>query len=139
MEKKQANIRVYTSRFTVAETMARLEAELARQNIPVFAKFDHRKNAQGVNLALRDTQVLVFGSPAAGTLLMQKNQRVAFELPLRLAAWQEADGVVRLAAPDLAGLAEAYGLAGLPVLHKIQDLLAELAATVAAPPPDPPA
>ena len=53
----------YESQFSVAETMARIEQTLKKMEIPVFAKFDHGKNAEEVGLELRPNQVIVFGLP----------------------------------------------------------------------------
>jgi len=130
IHKMNPHIRIYERKTDVTEAVAVLEKELEKRAIPIFAKFDHQKNAQGVNLELRQTQVLVFGSPAVGTLLMQENQSIAFELPLRIAVWEDEKGSTCLALPDMASLAEEYGLSGLPVIGKMQTLLDELAASV---------
>lgn len=53
----------YESQFSVTETMARIEQTLKTMGIPVFAKFDHGKNAEEVGLELRPNQVIVFGPP----------------------------------------------------------------------------
>ena len=41
------------SKFSVDETMGRIEQILQKMDIPVFAKFDHQKNAEEVGLDLR--------------------------------------------------------------------------------------
>lgn len=114
------------SQFPVAKTVARLENELNSRNIPVFAKFDHAENARGVGLELRPTTVLVFGSPKVGTLLMQQDQSISLELPLRISVWEDAAGSTWLAFPQMKGLAEAYGMEGSEVLQKMENLLCEL-------------
>lgn len=129
--KTNPSTRIYERQTDVATAVAMLEKELEKRAIPIFAKFDHQKNAQGANLKLRQTQVLVFGAPAVGTLLMQENQSIAFELPLRMAIWEDEKGATCLAMPDMALLAEEYGLSGLPVIGKMQALLDELAASIA--------
>jgi CubicO group peptidase (beta-lactamase class C family) len=55
------------SKFSVDETVARLEARLRALNIPVFAQFDHAENARQAGMQLRPTKVLVFGNPKVGT------------------------------------------------------------------------
>jgi len=112
--------------FSVSETVARLEAELSRLKIPVFAKFDHGANAKGVNLELPPSVVVVFGAPAVGTKLMQANPAVALELPLRIAVWQDADGSVWAAFPRMSAIAGRYGLQDNPVAAKMQDFLEKL-------------
>ena len=77
------------SKFSVDETVARLEKLLAEQRIPIFATFDHADNAGKVGMQLRPTKVLVFGNPRVGTRLMQSSQAVALDLPLRLSVWED--------------------------------------------------
>ena len=83
--------------------MRRLEKELAERKIPVFAKFDHARNAREAGLELRPTTVLVFGSPKVGTGLMQADQSVALELSLRIAIWQDEAGSTWLGCPVWSG------------------------------------
>ncbi len=68
---------LYEGQFPAVKTVERLEAELARRRIPLFAKFDHAQNAREAGLELRPTTVLVFGSPKVGTGLMQLDQSIS--------------------------------------------------------------
>ncbi|WP_227744147.1 DUF302 domain-containing protein [Hafnia paralvei] len=70
------------SKYSVEETVTRLNSELAKQNIPVFAEFDHAKNAESVSMVLRPTQVLVLENPKVGTNLILDKQAIALNLPL---------------------------------------------------------
>lgn len=117
---------LFEGQLPVAQTVNRLEAELNRRGIPVFAKFDHAENARQVGLELRPTTVLVFGSPKVGTGLMQADQSVALELPLRIAVWQDEAGSTWLAFPRMGRLTAEYGLQDHPVTPKLQRLLEEL-------------
>ncbi len=112
--------------FPADETVHRLEQELTARSIPLFAKFDHAQNAREAGLELRPTTVLVFGSPKVGTGLMQADQSISLELPLRISVWEDEAGSTWLAFPRIALMADAYGLAGHPVIEKMQKLLEEL-------------
>lgn len=114
------------SQFPADETVERLEHALKQMDIPVFAKFDHRANALEVGLELRPTTVVVFGSPKVGTGLMQADQSIALELPLKIAVWEDEAGSTWLAFPRMKGLAEAYGMEGNPVIGNMQRLLEKL-------------
>lgn len=92
----------------VPVTEARLRALLAQLNVPVFATFDHAANARAVGLSLLPTVVLVFGNPAVGTHLMQDQQAMALDLPLRLAIWEDETGLTWLGYHDLRQLAANY-------------------------------
>ncbi|HLW93795.1 MAG TPA: DUF302 domain-containing protein, partial [Solirubrobacteraceae bacterium] len=54
-----------------AETVQRLEAVIAARGLKLFALIDHSGEAANAGLELRDTQVLIFGSPVAGTPVME--------------------------------------------------------------------
>ncbi len=118
---------IFTCEHSVDAAIAAVRAALAERGIPVFAHFDHAANAAGAGLALPATQVLVFGAPAVGTLLMQAFPSMALELPLRIACWQEADGTVKLAVPDMAAVAARHGAQEHPIIAKMQQLLTALA------------
>lgn len=107
----------------VDETTKRLEAELQKRGIPVFAKIDHAENAKDVNLNLRPTKVIVFGSPEVGTGLMQANQSIAIDLPLKILIWEDANGSVWAGFPQMKALAENYEQQDNPVIPKMQALL----------------
>lgn len=98
------------SKFPVDETVSRLEARLKAQNVSVFATFDHSANAQQAGMQLRPTKVLVFGNPKVGTKLMQDNQAIALDLPLRLSIWEDARGRVWVGYHALDRLAAEYGI-----------------------------
>lgn len=84
------------SPYSVAETLRRLESVLKAKNLSVFARVDHSGEAAKVGLAMRPTQLIIFGSPKAGTPLMVAAPTVAIDLPLKALAWEDAEGAVWL-------------------------------------------
>lgn len=118
---------VLASAFSAAETARRLKQDLQERGIPLFATFDHAEKACDAGLELRPTVVLVFGAPQVGTLLMQEDQRVAYELPLRAAIWEDAEGRIWLGYVRAQDLVRDYGLEGHPVVRKMDALLESLA------------
>ena len=123
MKTNNPSLYISESVFSVKETISRIEKELKALNIPVFAKFDHARNAQEVNMELRPTEVIVFGAPAVGTKLMQENQSIAIDLPLRIMVWEDANGSVWTAFPQMDQLASKYNLQNNPIIDKMQKLL----------------
>ncbi len=55
------------------ETVARLVAAIEGRGLRLFDVIDHREAARAAGLELRPTRVLVFGSPVAGTPLMDRS------------------------------------------------------------------
>ncbi|HXE71596.1 MAG TPA: serine hydrolase [Candidatus Nitrosotenuis sp.] len=104
-----AGMRVQQSPYPVGETLDRLEKSLKEAGIQVMARLDHAAAATAAGLSLPPTGELIFGNPAAGTLLMQSSPAVAVDLPLRALAWQE-EGAVWLAATDPVEICRRHGL-----------------------------
>lgn len=84
------------SNHSVKDTADKLASILESKGMTVFARVDHQKNAAGVNLELRPTQVIMFGNPKAGTPLMQCEQSVAIDLPQKILISEDADNKVWL-------------------------------------------
>src|ERR1700688_1369757 len=101
-----------SSGFGPKETMDRLEAEVKARGMTVFARVDHAAGAAEVGLQLRPTVVLIFGNAKAGTPLMQANQAIGIDLPLKALVFQDASGKVWLAYNDPSWLASRHGLGG---------------------------
>ncbi len=100
-----------SSRYSVRETLDRLEAALKAAGITIFARVDHAGGAAAVGMDLRPTEVLIFGNPKGGTPLMQANQLIGLDLPLRVLAWEDAAGKVSVTYHDVDRLAARYCLA----------------------------
>ena len=99
------------SNYGPKETMDRLEAEIKAKGMTVFARIDHAAGAAQAGLSLRPTEVLIFGNAKAGTPLMQSNQTIGIDLPLKALVWQDADGKVWLSYNEPSWLAQRHGLA----------------------------
>ena len=98
-----------SSRYSVPETLIRLQAILKEKGITVFALIDHSGEAQKVGLTMRPTQLLIFGSPKGGTPLMLAAPRVAIDLPLKALAWEDEQGKVWLSYNSAEYLQERHG------------------------------
>jgi len=94
------------------ETVSRLEAAIKARGMSVFAHIDHRAGAVAVGMALRPTDVLIFGNARGGTPLMHLAQTIGIDLPLKILAWQDASGATWISYNDPAWLAERHALGG---------------------------
>jgi uncharacterized protein (DUF302 family) len=88
------------TKLSVKQVLDRLEADLKAKGITVFARIDHAAGAASVDMPLRPTELLIFGNPKAGTPLMQSNQTIGIDLPLKILGWQDTDGKVWLTYND---------------------------------------
>lgn len=116
-----------TSPYSVAETMDRLEAAVTGAGATVFARVDHAAGAAKVDMELRPTQLLIFGNPKLGTPAMLDGQTAGLDLPLRVLAYADAEGVVHVAYHAPASLGTAHGLpADAPYLKMMTGALDKL-------------
>jgi len=84
------------SHYSVRETLQRVEAVLRANGLTIFGRVDHSAEAEKVGLEMLPAQVLIFGSPKAGTPLMLASPTLAIDLPLKALTWEDADGTVWL-------------------------------------------
>ena len=98
------------SHFGPKETLDRLETDVKAKGLTVFARIDHAAGATAVGLNLLPTAVLIFGNARGGTPLMQSNQLIGIELPLKVLVWQDTSGKTWLSYVDPPNLAKRYGL-----------------------------
>jgi uncharacterized protein (DUF302 family) len=98
------------SAFGAKETMDRLEREVKAKGLTVFARVNHAAGAEAVGLKLRPTELLIFGNARGGTPLMEEDQRIGIDLPLKALAYQDDAGKVWLTYTDPSWLARRYGL-----------------------------
>jgi uncharacterized protein (DUF302 family) len=113
------------SSFGPKETTGWLAAEIEAKGTTLFARIDHAAGATGVGLPLQPTELLIFGSAKAGTPLMQVNQAIGLDLPLKALVFEDAAGKVWLCYNDPRWLAQRHGL-GAPVSQTIDAVAAAL-------------
>ena len=126
------------SAFSVRETIDRLERIATARGLVVFARIDHAAGAAQVGMALRPTELVLFGHPRGGTPLMQDRQTAGIDLPLKALAWEDAEGHVWLTYNEAGWLAQRHRLtakssAAVAALDAGQGAIT-LAATAPSPP-----
>ncbi|MFA6140368.1 MAG: DUF302 domain-containing protein [Hyphomicrobium sp.] len=103
-------LKTVPSEYPVAETIDRLAALVTARGLHVFARIDHASGAAKAGMALRPTELLIFGNPTGGTPLMQDRQTAGIDLPVKALAWEDADGRVWLSYNDAAWIAQRHAL-----------------------------
>jgi uncharacterized protein (DUF302 family) len=77
------------SPWSVQDTIARLSAVIAARGMKLFMVIDQSNEAEAAGLELRDTKLVIFGSPKAGTPVMVAAPLSALDLPLKVLVWQD--------------------------------------------------
>ena len=113
------------SPYTVTETMDKFESIVSAKGLHVFLRVDHKENAKGVGLEMDEAQVLIFGNPKGGTLIMKQDMAASLDLPLKVAVYQVGKKVF-IAYHKPTGLSELYKLQGNKVIPKATEALDKL-------------
>ncbi len=120
------------SEFGPQETMGWLEAGIQAHGLGIFTRINHAELAEKAGLALRPTEVILFGNPRGGTPLMQANQTIGIDLPLRALVWQDGANKTWLSYNDPGWLAKRHELAGVDgAIAAMSRALADIAAKAA--------
>jgi uncharacterized protein (DUF302 family) len=85
----------------VADTVSQLCQMITAKGMKVFDVIDQAAEARGAGLQLRDTVLVLFGSPVAGTPVMDSSPLAALDLPLKILIWDDGgDTRITYTAPD---------------------------------------
>jgi len=101
---------VVTSANDVKTTMDKLEKILTSKGITVFARINHAHGAKTIGQSLPPMELLIFGNPKLGTPLMQKNQQMGLDLPMKALVYEAPDGKTYIAYNDPAYLSKRHGV-----------------------------
>ncbi len=119
---------VLDSPYGVDQTMERLVKSVSRAGFTIMARVNHAEGAAKAGLRLPPEQLLIFGKPKAGTLLMQKSPTAGIDLPMKYLVWRDAAGQVHVAWNDPAWIAARHGIHGRDeLIRKMQGALRGLA------------
>jgi uncharacterized protein (DUF302 family) len=106
------------SRESVAATVAELTSMITAKGMRLFAVIDQAAEARQAGLTLRETVLVIFGSPQAGTPVMAASPLAALDLPLKVLIWAD-EGQTKVSYYAPAALAASH--------HLTADLAASLA------------
>jgi len=94
-ELTEAGVTTKVSPRSVADTVARLTGMIAAKGMKTFAVIDQAAEARDAGQQLRETTLVIFGSPTAGTPVMAASPLAALDLPLKVLVWAGDEHVPR--------------------------------------------
>jgi uncharacterized protein (DUF302 family) len=94
---------------SVAETVTRFTELANAKGLRVFAVINQAAEARQAGLQLRDTVLVLFGNPAAGTPVMAASPLSALDLPLKFVVWDD-EGQTKVSYVGPETIAARYGL-----------------------------
>ena len=94
---------------SVADTVSRFTGILSAKGVRLFDVIDQAAEASTVGLSLRETTLVIFGNPAAGTPVMVAAPLSALDLPLKVLVWDD-DGQTKVSYYAPAAIAANHNL-----------------------------
>jgi len=98
------------SDYPVGETVARIKAALAANEIRFFGEIEQAALAGGAGVELGPSTLLLFGNPPLGLQLLTANPFAGLDWPVRMLVTEERPGLVWIAWTDFAWIARRYGM-----------------------------
>jgi uncharacterized protein (DUF302 family) len=102
-------LQVLPTQREVPEVLSRLETTAREKGLVIFARIDFSGDAARAGLTQRPTAMTILGNPRGGTPLMVATPTVAIDLPLKVLAWEDADGHRWVAYNEPAYLQQRHG------------------------------
>src|SRR6266581_2379947 len=109
MTQDEADVVTKLSPHPVADTVSELTGMISAKGIRLFTVIDQSAEARQAGLDLRETTLVIFGNPAAGTPVMAAAPMAALDLPLKVLVWDD-DGQTKVSYTSTAELAARYQL-----------------------------
>ncbi|HEX3492437.1 MAG TPA: DUF302 domain-containing protein [Streptosporangiaceae bacterium] len=89
MSETEPDVVTKVSPRSVTDTVSKLTGMIEAKGLTLFAVIDQREAARKAGLDLRETVLVIFGSPAAGTPVMAAVPLSALDLPLKALIWDD--------------------------------------------------
>jgi uncharacterized protein (DUF302 family) len=89
MSETEPDVVTKVSPRSVTDTVSKLTGIIETKGLTLFAVIDQREAARKAGLDLRETVLVIFGSPAAGTPVMAAVPLTALDLPLKALIWDD--------------------------------------------------
>lgn len=119
-----------TSKHDFKMTVEELKTTIKSMDLRIIAEVPHSKGAEMSGLELAPTHLLIFGNPKVGSLLMQKDQGIGLDLPLRMLIY-EKEGKTYISYHDPKNLADTYELGDkTKVLNKMSQAMGNICESV---------
>ena len=101
---------IRSNQYTVKETIDRLVVFLQQQGATIYARINQQSEVHNAGLKIDPLELILFGNPRAGGLVMIENPIAAIDLPLKIIVWEDEKNKVWLAYSDGVYIEDRYSL-----------------------------
>ena len=109
---KNSGIVTKPSKYSVSETMDRVEAAAKGVGASIFARIDYQEMSKKVKVDIRPNQLLIFGRGAAGPYLIKEAPLAGIDIPFKALVWEDSQGKVWLSYTNGSFIDKRYAVKG---------------------------
>ena len=93
---KNSGILTKPSRYSVTETIDRVEAAAKGVGANIFNRIDYQEMSKKVKVDIRPNELIIFGRGAGGPFIIKEAPLAGIDLPFKAIAWEDSQGKVWL-------------------------------------------
>ena len=108
---------------SVDKTIHKIKTIVEKKGLHVFAIVDHQKNAQGVDMKMKASKLIIFGNPKMGTLLMQDDMSMGLDLPLKILVYSDKNSHTQMAYRNGSSFEASHTIVKKKILTKVNGAL----------------
>jgi uncharacterized protein (DUF302 family) len=108
----KAGIVTKASKYSVADSMDRVEAAAKGVGAIIFARIDYQQMSKKVNVDIRPNQLLIFGRGAAGPYIIKEAPLAGIDIPFKALVWEDSQGKVWLSYTNGSFIDQRYAVKG---------------------------
>ena len=109
---KNAGIVTKPSKYSVNETIDRVEASAKGVGANIFNRIDYQEMSKKVKVDIRPNQLIIFGRGAGGPYIIKEAPLAGIDIPFKALAWEDSQGKVWLSYTNGSYIDKRYSVKG---------------------------
>jgi uncharacterized protein (DUF302 family) len=109
---KNSGIVTKPSKYSVTETIDRVEAAAKGVDANIFNRIDYQEMSKKVKVEIRPNQLLIFGRGAGGPYIIKEAPLAGIDIPFKTLAWEDSQGKVWLSYTNGSYIDRRYAVKG---------------------------
>ena len=109
---KNAGILTKPSKYSVKETIDRVEAAAKSVGANIFNRIDYQEMSKRVKVEVRPNELIIFGRGAGGPFIVKEAPLAGIDLPFKALAWEDSLGKVWLSYTNGSYVDKRYSVKG---------------------------
>ena len=109
---KNAGIVTKPSKYSVKETIDRVEAAAKGVGANIFNRIDYQEMSRKVKVDIRPNELIIFGRGAGGPYIIKEAPLAGIDIPFKALAWEDSQGKVSLSYTNGSYIDKRYSVKG---------------------------